>query len=106
MKTQKMCSIIQCYQQDPKTLQEVLAGIEEEGGLAEVQEELFKKTEDILAQQAAKQSALGVGIGIYKEKVAIAFNTQVGLVDLDFTYKTPRIFGQNATRYTKNRPFI
>ncbi|PKM68295.1 MAG: hypothetical protein CVU95_03595 [Firmicutes bacterium HGW-Firmicutes-2] len=106
MNGQKNSIIIACYEPDPLTLDEVLAGIEEEGGLFETVLEIFKSVEDTLARKASKQSSLGAGIGIYKDQVAIAFNTQIGLANLKFEQMTPRQLGQNATRYTKNRPFI
>lgn len=106
MNNLKTSIIIACYDPDEKTLQEVLAGIEEEGGLAQTIDEPLKHVAEALADKAAKQSALGTGIGICKTKVALAFNTQVGLAKIAFDPKTPRQTGQNATRYTKNKPFI
>jgi hypothetical protein len=106
MNGQKNSIIIACYEANPVTLEEVLAGIEEEGGLFETVLEIFKSLEDALARKAAKQSSLGTGIGIYKNQVAIVFNTQIGLAHIEFEQMTPRQIGQNATRYTKNRPFI
>ncbi len=106
MKNLKTSIIVASYEPDKKTLQEVLAGIEEEGGLAQTIDEPLKHVAEALANKAAKQSALGTGIGIYKTKVALAFNTQVGLAKVAFEPRIPRQTGQNAARYTKNKPFI
>jgi|GEM_PF-1356065 hypothetical protein len=106
MNNQKTSIIVACFEADVGTKQEVLAGIEEEGGLVETVQEELKYVEKTLAERAAKQSALGTGIGIYKNQVAIAFNTQVGLANIEFEQMTARQTGQNAARYTKNKPFI
>ena len=106
MNNQKTSIIVASFEANPTTLKEVLAGIEEEGGIVDTIREDVKHVEKTLAEKAAKQSALGTGIGIYKDRVAIAFNTQLGLAKMKFDEMTPRQTGQNAARYTKNKPFI
>lgn len=87
-------------------LKEVLAGIEEEGVLFEVQKMEDEIEVKILANMASKNSILGVGMGISHDEVAVSFYKQVeyGMVDFgDICYRSK---GQNAARYVKLHPFI
>lgn len=95
--------MIYCSEANGKCLKEVMAGIEEEGVLyqARTQEDAIDAI--TLAYQAAKASALGVGIGIQGNNVQLAVREQVAPTIIDMAM-SPRTAGQNGARYIKKKP--
>lgn len=83
---------------------EVLAGIEEEGVLYQVASTSVYKEAAILAQEAAEQSQLEVGIGICKKEVVLTVHKLRGKALLK-TKSAYRELGQNAARYVKGNSF-
>jgi hypothetical protein len=89
-------------------LKELCAGMEEEG----VPYELIESVEsqiDTLCFEAAKDSILGVGIGLIGERVAIHMSPlpkeKPLFIVSQSTLKQARILGMNAARAVKRMPF-
>lgn len=85
-------------------VKEVLAGIEEEGVLYQVIPTPIYKAGTILAQEAAEESQLEVGIGICKKEVVLTVHKLRGKALLE-TKSAYRELGQNAARYVKGNSF-
>ncbi|MGL4737035.1 MAG: glycerol dehydratase reactivase beta/small subunit family protein [Cellulosilyticaceae bacterium] len=96
--------IIQVYQGKQEIVDEVLAGIEEEGVLYHVREVLDAQSAAVLAVEGAQMSQLEVGIGINQEEVFLTVQGLQGerLLQAQCAY---RQLGQNAARYVKGNSF-
>ncbi|WKV10090.1 glycerol dehydratase reactivase beta/small subunit family protein [Thermoanaerobacterium sp. CMT5567-10] len=88
-------------------INEVIAGIEEEGALYRL---AANECTDVvkMAYDAAKASVLGVGIGIAGDSICMHCKNLELDMPLFFTetdmYLNPRIIGCNAARYVKGLP--
>ena len=72
MVVNKPAVLLYCHEPDVDYLKEICAGIEEEGVLFQI---LNREDDmDSLAYQAAKDSMLGVGIGIDGRRIAMQMN--------------------------------
>ncbi|NLM13373.1 MAG: glycerol dehydratase [Epulopiscium sp.] len=98
--------IILTYDANPIALKEVIAGIEEEGVLWDVEEVQEYKNLWDLATEASRKSSLEVGIGIYKDEAAVQCRELIGREPLFKTDDAYRLMGSNAGRYVKRNPFI
>lgn len=97
--------IIKAYEGKAGIIKEVLAGIEEEGVLYKITSTKSRKSAAILAKEAAEESQLEVGIGIYEDQVVLTIHKLNGkaLLETEVEY---RKLGQNAARYVKGNSFI
>ena len=87
---------------DPNLLREICFGIEEES----VNYEISESQASALAFEAAKASALGVGIGIKNRLAAIhVLPMAQGNLLFNASEKNGRILGQNAARFVKKKSF-
>lgn len=92
--------VIYCSNNDQFALKEVKAGVEEEGLSCQVLS-LENETDPItMAYEACRVSVLGVGIGIYGQKVRWSVREHLTPV-LMYDSKSPRNIGQNSARYVK-----
>ncbi|MBQ1491841.1 MAG: glycerol dehydratase reactivase beta/small subunit family protein [Blautia sp.] len=108
MKATRPCVFVFCNGEDKDYLGEVLAGIEEEG--VPYHTEHREGTLDELAFAAAKESALGAGIGICGQEGAMQM-APLPLGRNVFEIKEPtckafRRLGMNCARAFKRRPFL
>jgi len=95
--------IIHVHHPDQLILKEVMSGIEEEEVLYQVVYSDSSKDSITLAYDGARQSSLGVGVGISKDNYTIAIQQQLAPV-LIKTDATPRNTGHNAGRLVKKKP--
>ena len=107
MVVNKPAVLLYCHEPDVDYLKEICAGIEEEGVLFQI---LNREDDmDSLAYQAAKDSMLGVGIGIDGRRIAIQMN-HVPKGKNIFELHAPafwqcRNLGANSARAIKKMPF-
>lgn len=107
MVVNKPAVLLYCHEPDVDYLKEICAGIEEEGVLFQI---LNKEDDmDSLAYQAAKDSMLGVGIGIAGRRIAMQMN-HVPKGKNIFELHAPafwqcRNLGANSARAIKKMPF-
>lgn len=107
MVVSKPAIIIYCYEADVDYLREICAGIEEEGVLFQILER--ENDMDSLAYDAAKESMLGVGIGIEERRIAMQMQ-HVPKGKNVFELCSPsfwqcRNLGANSARAIKKLPF-
>lgn len=97
--------IVKAYNPDAIALKEILAGIEEEGILYTLIQEVRESDCYALAQTGANLSKVQVGIGLSKDLAALCvYKTRhILLSDTNTHY---RLMGQNGSRYVKGNPFI
>ena len=99
--------MIYVYEPDEDLLREVCAGIEEEGVLYQVQ--THEGDLDSLAYEAAKESMLGSGIGIYGARLAMQMQRLPrgkNVFELDApSFGQCRNLGANSARAVKKLPF-
>lgn len=98
--------MIMIYDENPMALKEVIAGIEEEQVLWDMNQTAEYKSAKLLAEEGAKTSSLEVGVGIYRNTVVLQCRELIGrepLFETDYDY---RRIGSNAGRYVKRNPFI
>lgn len=100
-------------QPDPDALRDLCAGIEEEGLFFDVIEsgEAYPHPEskgirsDILAGLAARDSMLGVGVGLCRTDASLSiFSVGKGTLVLRTGRKTCRLLGGDAARIIKRMP--
>ena len=104
MNKQKPYLLIKHYQSKVDVFKEVMAGLEEEGILFQAEKE-EKMTDAItLAYQAAKKSALGIGIGISSEEVEVAVCQQIQPHLLPMPGMPIQEKARNAGKYCKRKP--
>lgn len=96
--------VIKVKQYNQQVLDEVLAGIEEEGVLCEVIHTEIHHSPQILAKAAAEMSQLEVGIGIVDQEVYLTIHKLDG-APLLTTQVSYREIGHNAARYVKGNSF-
>lgn len=107
MVVNKPAVLLYCHEPDVDYLKEICAGIEEEGVLFQI---LNREDDmDSLAYQAAKDSMLGVGIGIDGRRIAMQMN-RVPKGKNIFELHAPafwqcRNLGANSARAIKKMPF-
>lgn len=107
MVVNKPAVLLYCHEPDVDYLKEICAGIEEEGVLFQI---LNREDDmDSLAYQAAKDSMLGVGIGIDGRRIAMQMN-HVPKGKNIFELHAPafwqcRNLGANSARAIKKMPF-
>ena len=107
MVVNKPAVLLYCHEPDVDYLKEICAGIEEEGVLFQI---LNREDDmDSLAYQAAKDSMLGVGIGIDGRRIAMQMN-HVSKGKNIFELHAPafwlcRNLGANSARAIKKMPF-
>lgn len=107
MVVNKPAVIIYCHEADEDYLREICAGMEEEG----VPFRILKKDADmdVLAFDAAKESMLGVGIGIEGRRIAMQMQ-HLPIGKNVFELHAPafwqcRNLGANGARAIKKMPF-
>lgn len=92
---------------NPDILREICAGIEEEGLFAEIYPKVQKDI-NAMAWQAANDSMMGVGIGIYEQQVALqmkGLEQGKNVMELQIESATKsRIIGSNSVRLIKRMP--
>lgn len=108
MKARKPSVLVFVSEGDPDYLEEILAGLEEEGVPYEVQERTG--TLDELAYAAAAEAVLGAGIGMAGKEAAMQM-ASLPLGRNVFTLNHPtfaqcRRLGMNCARAFKRRPFL
>jgi len=97
--------IIKAYHPNHKALQEIIAGIEEEGILYKVILDEVPEAETTLGLVTSELSQLGVGIGMNAENTTL-YIQKIRNAPLYATTKEYRAIGQNAARYVKGNPLI
>lgn len=107
MVVNKPAIIIYCHEADKDLLGEVCAGIEEEGVLFQVQD--HEGDLDTLAYEAANESMLGSGIGIFEKRLAMQMYRLPKGHNV-FELNAPafwqcRNLGANSARAIKKMPF-
>lgn len=108
-KYNKPCIIIVIKNPEVKILREILAGIEEEGLLAEV---INSKSSDYLNEthNVSRLSKLGIGMGIYGNRVILHYtklrenNPVKDAIISGSDLKVARNIGNNAARLYKVMP--
>ena len=95
--------IIHVNHPDKNILKEIMSGIEEEEVLYQVVYSDSPKDSVTLAYAGARQSSLGVGIGISENNYHIAIQQQLApvLIKMDCTSRNT---GHNAARLVKKKP--
>lgn len=96
--------VISVYKCEKTVLDELLAGIEEEGVLYEVRESQVRQEAMVLAREAAEISQLEVGIGVREDRAYLTISKLAGKPLLQ-TQTSYRELGQNAARYVKGNSF-
>ena len=108
MVTRRPAVFIFCQGADEDYLSEILAGIEEEGVPAEVQERTGSLDE--LAFLAAKESVLGSGIGMVGRRSAMQMaSLPLGRNVFEISepsFENCRILGANSARAVKRCSFV
>ncbi|MDK2799079.1 MAG: Dehydratase medium subunit [Clostridiales bacterium] len=98
--------VIMACQTSKEILKEILAGIEEEQLFYKVI--WMERQMDVqqLATEAAKQSSLDVGIGVFQRNVVVTCRQLEGKQPLLKGDNGYRRLGINAARYIKKNPFV
>lgn len=93
--------------ENPDVLREICAGIEEEGLFAEIYPK-GQRNINALAWQAANDSMMGVGIGIYGQQVALQMKgLEQGKNVMELKTESPaksRLIGSNSVKLIKRMP--
>lgn len=102
------CILLYCARPDQVMLREICAGIEEEGVLYEIYEDMAGDL-DTLAWEAAGQSMLGTGIGIIGTRAAMQMRSVPKGKNV-FQIEAPkpeqaRKLGANSARAVKRNAF-
>lgn len=87
-----------------KEIREILAGIEEEQVLAEIYEKRAENLEE-LTIEAARESVIGVGIGVIGNQAALGCQSHRQTTVIYTSQEEMRRLGANAARYVKGIPF-
>lgn len=104
MNKQKPYLLIKQYQPVAKIVKDMMAGLEEEGILFQMEIEDQMTDAITLAYQAAKKSALGIGIGISRQQVEVAICQQIQPYILNMPECSPKEKARNAGKYCKRKP--
>lgn len=101
----KPAIVIKAHKPETKALQEILAGIEEEGMLYTLIDEPAQVDSHTLARDAANMSQVQVGIGLNHEMAALCVHKLMDILLFDTNIEF-RLIGQNSGKYVKGNPFI
>lgn len=96
--------IISYYEPDEYILQQIKAGIEEEGCLFSIDIARTNIDSLTLSYRAARQSVMGIGIGINKKQIKLAVKQQLEPIIIQLDEANARTIGQNAARFMKKKP--
>lgn len=97
--------MIKTYKPNPQALQEILAGIEEEGMLYTLLDQSSQVDSCGLAREAANMSRVQVGIGLNDKTATLCVHKLMDILLFD-TNESFRLIGQNSGKYVKGNPFI
>lgn len=101
----KPAIVIRTHNPHPQALQEILAGIEEEGMLCTLQEQPAQVNSGDLAREAANMSGVQVGIGLNNQTATLCVHKLIDILLFE-TNSGFRLIGQNSSKYVKGNPFI